>query len=239
MSCFGRNGSTQEPVPPQQIQAPTAPAGWRATIVSYPPIVSPETRPRTLVQSDRRLVALTFDDGPTPEVTPAILAALRVQHVRATFFMVGQRVQTWPDLVRAVVDDGHEIANHSQTHAHLAALSDDRFRAEVEEASAAIRAITGSNPAWFRPPYGTISEPQRDWLLRQGYSIAFWTVDPADWSQPPARTIAARVAASAHHGSVVLLHDLHPGTAAAVPEFLAAFAAEDLTPTILSQVYVG
>jgi peptidoglycan/xylan/chitin deacetylase (PgdA/CDA1 family) len=218
-------------------ELPPHEAPWRATIVRDPAILAPESRPRTLIAAERRAVALTFDDGPTPEITLDVLAALRARNVKATFFMVGERVAAWPDLVRAVVGDGHEIANHSYSHAHLPALAEERFRAEVEDAAAAIAAAAGAMPAWFRPPYGALSEPQRDWLLRQGWSIAFWTVDPSDWQQPLPQTIAARVADSAHHGSVVLLHDMHWQTAAAVPMFLDALAGENLNPMALSQVY--
>lgn len=209
----------------------------RATIIGEPAIVAPDSRPRTLIAPERRAVALTFDDGPTPDVTLEILAALRVRAVKATFFMVGRRAAMWPELVRAVIDDGHEIASHAHSHVHLAALDDQRFRTEVDDAAAALAAIAGRVPAWFRPPYGELTDTQRDWLLRHGWSIAFWSVDPADWSQPLPQIIAERVTSHARHGAVVLLHDLHRQTVAAVPLFLEALAAANLTALTLSQVY--
>jgi peptidoglycan-N-acetylglucosamine deacetylase len=152
-------------------------------------------------------VALTFDDGPGA-ATPVVLNVLRSHGVRATFFVLGDRVGRWEKLLREMSANGHEVANHSWNH-RLGGnpLSD---LAQLTLTSAAIRRVTGVRPRLFRPPHGHCTHR----LLKIAsaarlYSVG-WDVDPRDWSNPGADEIASRVLDSTAAGSIILLHDDHP-----------------------------
>jgi peptidoglycan/xylan/chitin deacetylase (PgdA/CDA1 family) len=155
-------------------------------------------------------VALTFDDGPWPGDTEALLRVLRRERVHATFFMVGSLVAERPAVVRAVMEAGHVVANHSLTHPidpPFADLPDQRVEAEVAEAADALRDV-GARPTLFRPPGGSTDDAVALEAWRQHERVVLWSVDPHDWDA--ARTpkqIAHDVLRRVRPGSIVLLHD--------------------------------
>ena len=155
-------------------------------------------------------VALTFDDGPWPDDTEALLRALHREHVHATFFMVGSLVVEHPDLVREVLDAGHVVANHSMTHPiepPFADLLDRHIETEITDANDALRAA-GAKPTLFRPPGGSYDDAVVLATWRQRERVVLWSVDPHDWDA--ARTpkqIAKSVLRHARPGSIVLMHD--------------------------------
>jgi peptidoglycan/xylan/chitin deacetylase (PgdA/CDA1 family) len=155
-------------------------------------------------------VALTFDDGPWPGDTEALLRVLRRERVRATFFMIGSLVADHPDIVRSVLDAGHLLANHSLTHPIEPAFADlpaGRLEAEIAQAADALREA-GSTPTLFRPPGGSSDEAVVLEAWRQRERVVLWSVDPHDWAA--ARTpkqIAKVVLRRVRPGSIVLLHD--------------------------------
>jgi peptidoglycan/xylan/chitin deacetylase (PgdA/CDA1 family) len=155
-------------------------------------------------------VALTFDDGPWPGHTEAILAALRRARAKATFFMVGSLAAARPDLVRAVLAAGHVVANHSFTHPvepAFADLSDRRIAAEIGRTDEALT-MAGARPTLFRPPGGSYDERVALEAWRRSERVVMWSVDPHDWD--PSRTpkqIADDVLRRVRPGSIVLLHD--------------------------------
>jgi peptidoglycan/xylan/chitin deacetylase (PgdA/CDA1 family) len=154
---------------------------------------------------DRR-VALTFDDGPG-EVTPALLDLLAEHSARATFFVLGQSVARREETVRRAVREAHELGNHTWSHAAVWRLSDGEVEGELRRTTELLREVAQVEPTWARPPYG------RDWArfariaLELGLRTALWSVDPRDWSEPPAEAIVARVLAELRPGAVVDLHD--------------------------------
>lgn len=154
---------------------------------------------------DRDAVALTFDDGPTPS-TPRILDILRQYGVRATFFQVGEQVEAWPEIARAVHAEGHEIGNHSQSHPNMALKSPELIGREFEKAQRAIIQATGQVPAFLRAPFGVrwfgFGAIQR----RLSVSGAMWTVIGRDWKLP-AEQIAQRVIRRVGKGDIICLHD--------------------------------
>ncbi|MEV0131926.1 bifunctional polysaccharide deacetylase/glycosyltransferase family 2 protein [Dactylosporangium sp. NPDC050688] len=156
-------------------------------------------------------VALTFDDGPDPKWTPLILDALRRHHARATFFVVGARVNQHPDLVRRIVAEGHELGVHTFTHADLAAVPAWRQRLELDLTRNAIAAATGRTVRLLRPPYSsTPSAPPGPAVLRAatGYLTVLTDRDTEDWRRPGVDAIvAAALPAPAGPGAVVMLHD--------------------------------
>lgn len=169
---------------------------------------------KTLVSGPKneRVVALTFDDGPNPPYTGEILAVLRAEHVRATFFVVGRAVAAFPDVVRSEAADGDAIGNHTWAHEHLLLDDGSSLRRTLVRTDRAIFAATGYHTRIMRPPFGA-----RDWLVldevrKLGYTPVMWSVPLAnDWENPPPRVIANRVLRYTGDGAIIALHDGNRG----------------------------
>lgn len=174
------------------------------------------------VLTRERVVALTFDDGPHATLTPKLLDILKAADVRATFFVIGMNVEQNPDVLRRAAAEGHEIANHSWSHPNLAKMLEESWRAQIQSTHDVIAATVGRPPQYLRPPYGNITPYQEGVIARTfGYRIIMWSVDPKDWQEPPSDVLIHRVVAGARPGGIILLHDIHPSTVAAVPAILA------------------
>ncbi|MBV9233335.1 MAG: polysaccharide deacetylase family protein [Candidatus Eremiobacteraeota bacterium] len=162
--------------------------------------------------SNQRVVALTYDDGPNPPYTDEILAVLRAENVRATFFVVGRAVVAYPAVVRREVTQGNALGNHTWSHGHLVLYDERGVRQTLERTDRAIYAATGIHTRIMRPPFGA-----RDWLvLREArklhYVPVMWSVPlPHDWEYPPAQVIATRVLRYAGDGAIIALHDGNQG----------------------------
>jgi len=156
--------------------------------------------------SNKREIALTFDDAPDSNFTPQILDVLKQEGVRATFFLVGNRIEAHPDMVRRIIEEGHIIGNHSYNHANLPKLTDAEFRDQIKRTDELIHEFTGYIPSYVRPPYGNISEEQIKWLASQHRKIVNWNVDSLDWKELNAEQVEANVLADIRPGSIVLQH---------------------------------
>ena len=164
---------------------------------------------KTLVSgpADQRIVALTFDDGPNPPYTTAILEVLERERVHATFFLVGRAVAAYPSVVRREARDGDAIGNHTWSHGHMILMDAAQVRSSLARTDDAIYHAAGVHTAIMRPPFGV-----RDWLVldqarRLGYTPVMWSVPLAnDWEEPPAATIADRIVPYVHDGSIIVLH---------------------------------
>jgi peptidoglycan/xylan/chitin deacetylase (PgdA/CDA1 family) len=165
-------------------------------------------------------VSLTYDDGPSPGVTERVLKELDKHKITATFFMIGKKVEAYPALAREVAAAGHELANHTYTHPYLSKYSATRVRDELTRCQEAIAEVTGVTPVWFRPPYGAFRTNQGSLAREQDLGVAYWSIDPRDWSRPGASTIVSRIVSSARPGAIILLHDLHRQTADATGPLL-------------------
>jgi len=152
-------------------------------------------------------VALTFDDGPWPGQTDAILSVLEAESVRATFFMVGSQVRRHPEIARRVVEAGHAIGNHTQNHVRLDRANPETIRREITDAQAVIQEVTGVRPRWFRPPGGGMTPRVTVEAARFEMQVAMWTLDSRDWQRPPTSRLIREVLAASHSGAIVLLHD--------------------------------
>jgi len=158
-------------------------------------------------------IALTFDDGPNPAVTPPLLDLLDRHSARGTFFLIGRFVRECPDLVREIAARGHALGNHTDSHPALTFLSAQRIEEELSRCRDAIgAAVPDASPAWMRPPYGFRGPQLRGAVRRAGLrGVAMWSLICHDWKpQPPTRLIArlGRVGESdSWGGDVVLLHD--------------------------------
>jgi peptidoglycan-N-acetylglucosamine deacetylase len=170
-----------------------------------------------------RRVALTFDDGPDPATTPRILDHLRDLGVHATFFVLGERADCHPELVRRMVTEGHLVANHSWNHAALPFHSADFIRADLARTQDAIERACGVRPSIFRPPYGLRDPRVLAEARKCGLRTVLWSCSPRDWQDPGADAVVERTLSAVEPGDIVLLHDGsaeraggHPGTAEAL-----------------------
>lgn len=169
------------------------------------------------VTTQRRAVALTFDDGPAPGVTDRILDVLGKFGARATFFCVGSQLKAHGGLARRAVREGHLLGNHSFSHAFLPDLPPAAAAAQITATQRIIDQATGVVPSFFRPPYGARSLSLLDMLPELGLTAVLWDVDPRDWRFLAASYDASQVLGQARPGSIVLMHDGHvsgTGTAA-------------------------
>lgn len=159
------------------------------------------------VPTDERRIALTFDDGPNPILTPQILDLLDRHNARATFFLIGRNVQRWPKLAAEIAARGHEIGNHTQNHLLLPLLPWRLVLREMRRAEHAIHAATGLRPRLFRPPMGWFNRRMLKALAAHGYRPVLGNVYPQDAARPGSRVIVDRVLARLVPGSIVILHD--------------------------------
>jgi peptidoglycan-N-acetylglucosamine deacetylase len=196
-------------------------------------------KPATYFQAnvDGPYIAMTFDDGPSPETTPRLLDILKQRNIKATFFMIGQNAERNPEIVKRILADGHEIGNHSWTHPQLAKLPDDKVAEEITKTQNAIKNASGYTPKLLRPPYGSITSRQKEWIENQfGLSVILWSVDPFDWKRPGASVIEQRILAGASPGAIILSHDIHKQTIDSMPATLDALAAKGYKFVTVSQL---
>jgi peptidoglycan/xylan/chitin deacetylase (PgdA/CDA1 family) len=170
---------------------------------------------------DDRRVALTFDDGPDPAWTPAVLDLLRDAGVRASFFLVGRRAERAPDVVRRMAAEGHEVGNHSWSHRSLWLCGPRATAEEIGRAHETLAALAGTPPRHFRPPWGMVNAAMFGALRRVGERCVFWSIQPEGRRPAPAAAQVARVLRRAHGGAIVDLHDAE-GTPGAPARLLAA-----------------
>ncbi|MFF8382568.1 polysaccharide deacetylase family protein [Streptomyces kanasensis] len=171
---------------------------------ALPPV---RQRPFLRVSGTGNTMVLTFDDGPDPRYTPAILTTLRHHGVRAMFFVCGEMAVRHPDLLRRMAEDGHVVGNHSWSHPLIPKLPPSRIRRELGSTSDVIERTLGSAPLWYRAPFGAWNRLSFEIGAELGMEPLAWTVDTLDWKEPGTSTIVRRVLDGAGPGVVVLSHD--------------------------------
>jgi peptidoglycan-N-acetylglucosamine deacetylase len=184
--------------------------------------------------------ALTFDDGPHAQGTPAVLDTLARERVAATFFLVGEQIERDPALAREIADAGHQVALHCHRHRNLVRLGPRQVREDLARAQHAIESSTGRQPRLYRPPYGVLNAAALQLARSRGWRTLLWSHWGRDWERRATpSSIAMRVTAGAGPGAVLLLHDADhysaPGswrrTAAALPRVLHTLRAHEIEPT--------
>lgn len=189
------------------------------------------------VHVDGPYIAMTFDDGPSATLTPKLLDILAAHQIKATFFVIGENVAEHPQIVARAAREGHEIGNHSWSHPNFGKMSDDGVRSEVQRTDDAIKSATGSRPTLLRPPYGSITAREKRWIHDQfGYQIILWDVDPYDWKRPGPSVVRNRILKETRPGSIVLSHDIHPGTIEAMPSTFDALEAKGFKFVTVSEL---
>jgi peptidoglycan/xylan/chitin deacetylase (PgdA/CDA1 family) len=191
----------------------------------------------SLVHVDGPYIAMTFDDGPSEKLTPKLLNLLAARHIKATFFVVGQNAADHPEILQRAVSEGHEIGNHSWSHPNFGKMSDEKVRRELKTTEDAITKACGVRPTLMRPPYGSLTKRQERWIHDEfGYQIILWDVDPLDWKRPGAKVVTSRIVKETRPGSIVLSHDIHPGTIEAMPETLSELEAKGFKFVTVSEL---
>jgi peptidoglycan-N-acetylglucosamine deacetylase len=176
---------------------------------------------------DGPYIAITFDDGPSGQLTPRLLDMLKERGIKATFFVVGQNAAEYPDILRRMAFEGHEIANHSWSHPALTKLGAEGLRKQIENTNDAIAKVTGKRPVLMRPPYGATSSMLNKRLTEEyGLKVILWSVDPLDWRYRNSNRVYNSIVQNTHPGSIILTHDIHATTVAAMPETLDALLAK-------------
>jgi len=196
---------------------------------------------------EARGVALTFDDGPSPEHTPRILDLLDEAGVKATFFLIGRKVEAHPDIARAIARRGHAIGVHGFVHHRLfSLLSPEAVRLDIARAIDAIATATGETPTLFRPPIGHTSPRVASALTAFDLTVVGWSVRGLDGtSMARAERVAARIVPRLEDGAIVLLHDaserddFEPGTIAALPRILDAIEERGLRSVTVEELLEG
>ncbi len=172
-------------------------------------------------------VALTFDDGPSQENTPRLLDMLRKRGLKATFFVVGQCAAQYPEILRRIASEGHEIGNHSWSHPSLAKMGELGVTEQLQKTHDVVQQLTGSFPKLMRPPYGAFTANQRSWAHQKwGYKTILWDVDPLDWKVRNAGRVHSEILRQTVPGSIILAHDIHASTVDAMPATLDALLAK-------------
>ncbi|MBQ7264747.1 MAG: polysaccharide deacetylase family protein [Firmicutes bacterium] len=173
----------------------------------------PSKKPGRIVDPQKPMIALTFDDGPRAGSTELIVDALKKVDGRATFFVVGSMVDANPSLVKKAVEAGCQIGNHTYDHANLVTLGADAIKYQVNKTSNSVYTATGIYPMIGRPPYGSVNSKVRDAVSIPWFN---WDVDTLDWKYRDADYVYNTVIKNAKDGCVILMHDLHPTTAQAM-----------------------
>ncbi|MFB0828485.1 polysaccharide deacetylase family protein [Brevibacillus laterosporus] len=159
--------------------------------------------------TEKKAIALTFDDGPNETYTPQILELLQKYGVKSTFFTVGNRIKKNPKLTKQMVQQHHELANHTFTHPDLRRLSKQRLKIELESAQSMIQTTTGVVPTLFRPPGGSYNEKIVAAAKEMGYLVVMWSwhQDTKDWTNPGVQKIVNKVLKNVRNGDIILFHD--------------------------------
>jgi len=207
--------SAARALPPSQ-EGPPLKAGPAAPAAA--PVQSGPQITFNSVYVDGPFIAITFDDGPHGTLTPKLLDMLAARRLKATFFVVGECVAEFPEIVKRAAREGHEIASHSWSHPNLGKMSDDAVRSQLQKTDDAIKAAIGVRPALMRPPYGSITPRQKSWIHETfGYKTIIWDVDPFDWKRPGPAVVRDRIVNQSKPGSIILAHDIHAATVEAMP----------------------
>lgn len=159
------------------------------------------------IDTNQKIVALTFDDGPDPVYTPQILEFLKARRLKADFFLMGKHARQYPEIVRRMAEEGQEIGNHTYSHPDLLLKREYTVREEIEQCDRVIFDLLGVKPLLFRPPYGL--EPQK--AAREcnalGHLAVDWNISPRDWARPGVNKMLERILKRLAPGSIILLHD--------------------------------
>ena len=212
-------------------------------VVNHPAVVGASASTRQLpiycVQKDYKVLSISFDAAWGNEDTQQLIDILSKYNVTATFFVVGEWVDKYPESVKALSDAGHEVMSHSDTHAHFNSLSSDEIIADLNACGDKIEKVTGTRPTLFRCPYGEYDDHVINAVRSMGVEPIQWDVDSLDWKDLSAADITKRVTSKVQPGSIVLFHNAALHTPEALPAIIQTLLQEGYTFVPISQIILS
>src|SRR3954468_389233 len=228
LACTAQTPPAATPVPTAQAgpESASAPGAAAAGKITY-----------SACHVEGPYIAMTYDDGPHAANTPRLLDMLKERKIHATFFMCGENAIQYPQIIKRMIAEGHEVANHSYSHPQLSKMSDEAVHKELQRTHDAIVAGGGVVPKLMRPPYGAFTERQQRWAFGEfGYKTILWDVDPLDWKVRNAAHVESEILKQTVAGSIVLSHDIHNTAVDAIPATLDALAAKGFKFVTVSEL---
>lgn len=178
---------------------------------------------RAFNDEDSKKIALTFDDGPHPYYTQQLLDGLKERDAKATFFITGQNVEAYPEIVNQIYKNGHLIGNHTYSHMQLTSSNAETFKKEIIKTNEIIKEVTGEDTIYIRPPYGSWN---KEFEKELNMFPVLWTIDPLDWCSSDVSCIVNTVCAKAGENDIILMHDQYKTTVTAALEIVDRLKAE-------------
>ena len=227
--------STASPVPPPETESSTAEPSTAEPTTTEPETTTLPPPPTLDIETleGKKLVALTFDDGPQRTQTTRLLDFLKEQGVHVTFFMVGVSIKEAPEIVRRAAAEGHQVASHTYNHKDLTKLGPERLAQEIGDTAALLEELTGYRPTAMRPPYGAQNAAVQ---AAAGTPLILWSIDPKDWSTRDADKSYTRVLSNVRDGDIVLLHDLYRESVEAAERIIPALKEQGYTFVTVDQL---
>ena len=192
-------------------------------------VASQKVLPIYSVEREDKVISVTFDASWGGDKTMAILDLLDQYNAKATFFLVGIWVDKYPELVQEIAARGHEIGNHSDSHAHFTQISESQIRQELKDCSDKIEALTGTRPTLFRPPYGDYNSKVITVVRDAGYEAVQWSIDSLDWKNRGVSDLVKRATNNVQKGDIILFHNDSQYIVEALPAILQHYQAQGFT----------
>ncbi|MDI6893216.1 MAG: polysaccharide deacetylase family protein [Bacillota bacterium] len=201
-------------------------------------LVSGRLMPVYRAVTREKRVALTFDISWGQEMPPRVLDALKAEGVRATFFLSGPWARSYPDLVKRIAGEGHEIASHGYEHVNLSGYSREFITDNIRRTHQILVELTGQQPRFFRPPNGDFNDLVIQTATELGYVTVIWSLDSLDWKRLNSDEIAKRILSRVKQGDIILMHasDSAPGTPGALPAIVQGIRAKGLEMVRLGEL---
>lgn len=185
--------------------------------------------------TNEKIIALTFDDGPDEDFTPQILDILKKYNVKATFYVIGEKVQYNKKIIKREFEEGHEIGNHTYTHINVSKNGYNKINKEIGDTQSAVKSVTGVYPKTFRPPYRAISRDMCEIIKKKDMNIVLWSyVDARDWESPGVNSIIKSIEDGIQNGCIILLHDYNKVRS---PKSQTIEALEIIIPDLIEKGY--
>lgn len=200
---------TENSTSPKSQQTTETTISQKETLPETIPTVEAETQSST--NKTRKLIALTFDDGPSPN-TNRVLDVLKKHKVKGTFFVIGNRFEGYEDTLKRIVEEGHDIGGHSWSHLQLTNIKNKEIKKQIIDTNKMIQQITGHTPNIVRPPYGEFNDKVKKICKKSDLSIINWNVDTLDWKTKKKKKIAEMILKESRPGCIILSHDLYDAT---------------------------
>ena len=171
-------------------------------------------------------IALTFDDGPSGAITEKLLDGLAARNVKATFFLCGYRIETFPEIAQRMAEEGHELGLHSNRHDYMQHMTKEEALDDLAECPSILTESTGVSARLFRPPGGLYSQALLAASRELGLSVVFWSVDPHDWDKEKSSQVLPYLLSHASAGDIILMHDLTEHSVSAALSFIDTMYAK-------------